>query len=75
MKRRFRFPAPKKCPVTRKTMFKKEEWANRAKMRIWSHDPSANIMDLHTYLCPDCGQYHIGHKSYYEKYLQQGATV
>lgn len=60
----------RKCPVTHKTMFKGEAQANKAKFRIWSHDPQANIMDLHSYLCPDCGTWHIGHVSYYQKTLQ-----
>lgn len=69
MSRFYRKPG-KKCPVTHKTMFKQESQADKAKMRIWSHDPHANIMDLHSYLCPDCGHYHVGHVSYYEKSLQ-----
>lgn len=74
MRRKFRFPAPKKCPVTRKTMFKKEEWANKAKMYIWSHDPQAKLEDLHVYPCDHCHTFHVGHISYYQKSLQ-GATA
>jgi hypothetical protein len=59
----------RKCPTQHKTMFPTEQDAGRAMMRIWSHDPSANIYDLHTYKCPDCGTYHIGHISYYKKSL------
>ena len=65
----------KKCPKTKKTKFSNERKAGRAKMRIWSHDPSADIYDLHTYKCPDCGSYHIGHKSYFEKTQARLDTV
>lgn len=44
-------------------------------MRIWSHDTSANIYDLHTYVCPDCKSWHVGHKSYYEKTIQNPVPV
>lgn len=64
----------KKCSVTKKTMFTTEDKANRAKMRIWSHDPSADIMDLHSYLCEHCGKWHVGHISYYEKVLENAQT-
>lgn len=57
----------KKCQKTNKTKFNNEKKAGRAMMRIWSHDPSANIYDLHTYICPDCGHYHVGHKSYFQQ--------
>jgi len=60
----------KKCPVTGKTQFATEKLANRAKMRIWSHDPNADINDLHSYVCPDCKSWHVGHISYYEKSLE-----
>lgn len=56
-----------KCKKTRKTSFPNEKKASRAMMRIWSHDPSANIYDLHTYRCDHCSGFHVGHKSYYEK--------
>ena len=52
-------------------MFQTDAQADRAKMRIWSHDPSADILDLHSYLCEFCGSWHVGHKSYYEKKLEQ----
>lgn len=55
-----------KCPITKKSMFVTEAEADRVKMRVWSHDPQANIRDLHSYLCPDCNHYHVGHKSYYQ---------
>jgi len=57
----------KKCPKTKKTSFPDEKRAGRAMMRIWSHDTSADIYDLHTYVCPDCGMWHVGHISFYEK--------
>lgn len=62
---------PKKCPQTRKTMYPNENLANRGKMYIYSHDPSADIMDMHVYLCPHASlnnsHWHIGHKSYFQK--------
>ena len=61
---------PKKCKTTKKTKFKTEKLAGRAMMRIWSHDTTANIYDLHTYLCSDCGGWHVGHVSYYQKSLE-----
>lgn len=57
----------KKCHKTHKTKFRTEKDASRAIMRIWSHDPSADIFDLHFYKCDACGFLHVGHKSYYEK--------
>jgi len=65
---------PKICPVTKKTMFKTEEMANRIKMRIWSHDPSADITDLHVYTCKYCEKFHIGHLSYYKMALEQAES-
>ena len=59
----------KKCARTNKTKFSTEKVAGKVMMRIWSHDPSADILDLHTYLCEYCGRWHVGHKSYYEKKL------
>lgn len=56
---------PKKCSVTGKTIFLTEQDANRAMFRVWSHDTSANIYDLHVYPCGT--HFHFGHKSYYEK--------
>jgi hypothetical protein len=64
-----RLPTPKKCRTTHKTKFKTEKTAAKAMMRIWAHDPSADIYDLHTYICPDCGGWHVGHKSYYQQSL------
>lgn len=57
----------KKCIKTRKTSFESENTAGQAMFRIWSHDTSADIYDLHTYLCDNCKSWHIGHKSYYAK--------
>jgi hypothetical protein len=61
------FLNPKKCPKTGKTMFATEDMASRSMMRMWSHDPQANIHDLHTYVCPDCLAYHVGHISYFQQ--------
>jgi len=59
-------PKPR-CKQTKKAIFRDEKSAGKAMMRIWSHDTSANIYDLHTYVCEFCKGWHIGHKSYYEK--------
>lgn len=53
----------KKCRRYGKTKYKSEADANKGKMWIWSHDPSADLMDLHTYKCEFCGFWHIGHYS------------
>lgn len=63
------FLSPKKCRMTHKTILSNEKEASRVLMRIWGHDPKADINDLHTYLCPDCGGWHVGHKSYYQQKL------
>lgn len=59
----------KKCKATKKTSFSDEKKANRAMFRIWSHDSSADIYDLHVYPCPDSNppHWHVGHKSYFQK--------
>jgi len=41
--------------------------ADKAKIRIWGKDPNCDFSDLHSYRCPQCGGWHVGHKSYYEK--------
>lgn len=66
MKRRYGLPVPKKCKVTHKTMYKKQSQASRAMMRVISHDPHADMLDLHTYSCEHCGHFHFGHKKWFE---------
>ena len=68
MKRRF--IKPRQCSSTGKSMFTTEKDAGRAMMRIWSHDTKADIKDLHTYICPDCKAWHVGHASYFQKTLE-----
>jgi len=46
-----------------KVKYPDETSANRAKMNLWGADPSADLNDLHVYLCPKCSQWHVGHKS------------
>lgn len=65
-------PYPR-CKATRKAMFPDEKSANKAMFRTWSHVPSADILDLHTYKCDLCGHWHFGHISYYEKFKQKQA--
>lgn len=72
MARRFHLPKPKKCPKTRKTKFDRQKQAQYAMGRIIAHT-TEDMFDLHTYLCPDCKGWHVGHKSTYEKFVL-GAT-
>jgi hypothetical protein len=75
MRRKFHLSNPKKCKKTGKTQFNDEKKASFAMMRMWSHDPSVNIYDMHTYVCPDCLKWHIGHISYYEKSKAKNGTT
>jgi len=62
-----RFSNPKKCPHCRKTIYNTREQARMGMMRVISHDPHANMFDLHTYECPhNKMKYHFGHKSYFD---------
>lgn len=74
MRRKFHLPKVRKCRKTGKTMFSQQRQAQIAMGRVISHT-TTNMFDLHTYLCPDCQKWHFGHKSYYERSLQQGLTV
>lgn len=73
--KRPRFKKNKKCSKTGKAKFHTEQDAGRAMMRIWSHDTSADIYDLHVYPCPyatpNDKHFHIGHISYYQKELEK----
>lgn len=60
-----------KCKETGKTMYPSMDDAKMGLSHIWSHDPSAKMDDLHTYQCPFCHEYHIGHISAYKKYLEK----
>ena len=63
---------PKKCKSTGKTRYKKRKYASIAMMRVISHDPNADMFDLHTYICPDCKGWHFGHQKWYK--MQQANT-
>lgn len=69
------FRNPSKCKQTGKTRYKTEDDASLGMMRAWGHDPDMNIMDYHTYQCPDCHDYHFGNRKHYEKYLQSQANL
>lgn len=69
----FRKPR-KKCHVTRKAIYPNEKSADKGKIWIWSHDPHADITDLHSYKCEHCNGWHIGHRSYYEKSKENKET-
>jgi len=45
--------------------------AERGRMNVWGSDPTADLSDLHVYKCPECGFWHVGHKSKYEKYVRR----
>ena len=60
-----------KCPVQKKAMFDTEKEAGYAMKRAWSHDPSVNILDMHTYVCDVCKKWHFGHISKYKTYLER----
>jgi len=47
-----------------------EKNANRGRMNLWGADPKADLSDLHVYRCPECGFWHVGHKSIYEAYVK-----
>lgn len=70
-KRKSQFKQRPKCYVQKKTMYKTEKEAGFALRRTWSHDPSVNILDMHTYLCDKCGAWHFGHISYHKAYLEK----
>ena len=79
MGRTIQYGKPKKCKVQNKTNFKSEDMANRAMFRAWGHDPSIDIKDMHTYLCPHSEpqnpHWHFGHISYYQKYLEKNGRT
>ena len=52
-----------------------EKNANRGRMNLWGADPRANLADLHVYQCPECGFWHVGHRSTYEKYVKPYVTM
>jgi len=70
-----RFKKPKKCFTTGKSKLPTENAALKTMFRIWSHDTKADIHDLHVYVCPDCGSWHVGHISYYQKELAKQAST
>lgn len=69
-RKRFHVRKPKKCPTTRKTMFRTEKDASYAMMRTWAHDSHMDIYSYHTYECPDCKSWHFGNKETYEKFVK-----
>lgn len=60
-----------RCPVQHKAMYRTERDASTAMFRVWSHNPSLNIYDMHTYFHDDCGAWHFGHISYYQKQIER----
>lgn len=65
-------PKIKKCLQTRKTRFSNQAKASYAMMRTISHDPHADMFDLHTYPCEHCGGWHFGHKKYFNDTVSIG---
>ena len=54
----------KKCK-NGKVKYRTEKEAYRAKSYIISHDPSADLLELLPYTCPECGFIHLGHRFKY----------
>ena len=63
-------PKKSQCEKTGKTKYPTQEKARIVMMRVISHT-TTNMFDLHTYKCNHCGQWHFGHKSYWEKEQQK----
>jgi len=64
----------KKCK-SGKVKYRTEKEANKARMYILSHDPSADMLDLLPYLCPLCGFFHVGHRSKYVLSTRRNLTT
>ena len=60
------------CRLRSKKRYRTEKEANRGRMNLWGSDPTADLSDLHVYLCPVCNFYHVGHKSKYREDYDQG---
>lgn len=62
----------RKCQQCGKTIYNTREQARTGMMRVISHDPHADMFNLHTYECPhNKNKYHFGH----EKYFRNNDTV
>lgn len=44
-----------------KTKYARRIDAEKAMTFIWGNDSSIAIGDLHVYVCPKCGKFHVGH--------------
>ncbi len=64
----------KKC-TNGKVKYRTEKDAYKAKAHIISHDPSADMLDLLPYTCPECGFIHLGHHSKYLRSLGPSLTT
>jgi hypothetical protein len=64
----------KKC-INGKVKYRTEKDANKGRMYILSHDPSANMLDLLPYTCPLCGFFHLGHRSKYISSTRSGSVL
>lgn len=51
-----------KCPVSGKGQYKNARDADNARTWISKLDPTAKIETLHSYLCPYCRYWHVGHR-------------
>lgn len=45
-----------------KTKYGTRRKAEKGLVFIWSRDPTVTLDDLHVYQCPQCRNFHIGHK-------------
>lgn len=74
MRKKFHLPKVQKCHKTGKTIYKTQEQARTGMMRVISHDPHADMFDLHTYPCDD--HFHFGHQKFYRPdTVSTGATA
>lgn len=53
-----------------KRKYETQKDAERVLTLTWAKDPLVKLGDLHTYQCPKCKQWHIGHRRTYEKYVK-----
>lgn len=65
--RKRRGKAPGLCPFSNKTMYLTEGEARKGMTLIWGSDPNVNLGDLHVYNNCQCGYFHVGHISAYQK--------
>lgn len=48
-----------------KVPYSSERKAQQAAFAMWGKDPRLKIGELHAYLCPECGRWHVGHLAFF----------